>query len=501
MRYVTAFLFALLAAAPLAAQDVGATYRLKFRDVRVDSVKGGSVFYTVLLSEATPSTVGRSYKMNATTFAADYALKAPAPPPPDTLPTDTLPPADTVPPAPVPPLMVYYGGNNQSGNPGATLDQSISIRLTDSLGVGIDGDTILWQITSGGGSLNKSFSVTATEVGRTGWAGARWTLGASGAQSATATHKKTGQAMTFNATLIGAPPPPPPPTDTTPPAPVDTTITVIAQSDWNGTTMGPFSNSALAAGATCNFNGVAGQCSAHSWLINGRYVIRYERLVPISAVQSVDANRSFESPDLMVQHGEYIYSAATYRFRSISAEQRQRIDSAYTYWMGTTWKDSTGNNTVAVTSTAQHEDALQKIKYFARQLGVNGGGLNHAVLAFDHRILRFTPAVKYDPLTKTCATTGTPVYNIVQIPAGQFLDRDHRIAILIKRSSGPMMPDGEFTVWVNGVQYGPYPNICTNRDSIIKGFGRVSIGQQYQFRGIYSALREIDDAVVGKKAN
>lgn len=490
MRYITAFLFALLAAAPLAAQDVGATYRLKFRDVRVDSVKGGSVFYTVLLSEATPSTVGRSYKMNATTFAADYALKAPAPPPPDTLPTDTLPPADTVPPAPVPPLMVYYGGNNQSGNPGATLDQSISIRLTDSLGVGIDGDTILWQITSGGGSLNKSFSVTATEVGRTGWAGARWTLGASGAQSATATHKKTGQAMTFNATLIGAPPPPPPPTDTTPPAPVDTTITVIAQSDWNGTTMGPFSNSALAAGATCNFNGVAGQCSAHSWLINGRYVIRYERLGPLA---SIDSNRSFESPDAMVAWGESVYAAATFRFPSIDAATRQRIDSASAVHAGTA-------ETAPITN-AEHEDALKKIFYGARQLGTNGGGLNHWVLNFHSRILRFTPGVKFDKVLGRCVDTGTSVYNLMTIPAGQILDRDHRIAILIKRSSGPMMADGELTVWHNGTQYGPIGNICTNRDSVIRGFGRVSIGQQYQFRGFYSEMRQIDDAVVGKKAN
>jgi uncharacterized protein YjdB len=481
------------------------------------------------------------------------------------------------PPSPAPGQLISFSGDNQTGAPGSELIQSISVRLVDSAGVGIDGDTILWNVTAGGGTLNKTFSVTTTEVSRTGWAGARWTLGQSGAQAAVATHKKTGQTVTFNAIVTGTTPTPTPvlttlavvPTSTTVQVgataqltatardqngavmtvpltwtsannavatvsptglvtgasvgstqvtvssatlsatttvnissivqqPADTTLKIYIQHGFDSPTMGPFYNAAYPVGATCNFNGVLGQCSASSWITNGRYNILYQRTSPI---QSIDQNRSFETPDTLIGWGGAIYVAATFRYNSISAAQRQTIDSAYNYWMATTWADSTGNKRVAAITNQQHEDALKKGFYGARQLGPAGGGLNHWVMNWHARILRFTPAVKYDAALGKCMDTGTSTYNLYSVPQGQLLDRDWRIAMLYKRSSAPMTPDGELTVWVNGVQVAHVTKICTNRDSVLRNFGRVSIGQQYQFQGFYSEMREIDDVVVGKTGN
>jgi hypothetical protein len=289
-----------------------------------------------------------------------------------------------------------------------------------------------------------------------------------------------------------APPPPPPP----PSVPPDTLgITVVAACDFNGTTLCAFRNNATAPNTACAFNGVAGQCSVDSWLKNGQLAIRYQRIIPIT---SIDTNRQIDSPDGMIPHGGYLYAAASFYYPSIPADARQRIDSAYNYWMATSWADSTGNKVIDAITDDEHEDALKKGKYGARQLGPAGGGLNHWVMNWHGRILRYSFAMKYDATTGTCIA-GTGLVNVLQVPRGQLLDKWWRIATLIKRSSGAAVPDGELTVWVNGVQYGPYKNICTNADSVIQGFGRVSFGQQYQFRGFYYEMRLLDDVVVGKK--
>jgi hypothetical protein len=455
-RILTGALLALVCAAPLSAQT-----RAQLDSVRAEVVRADSI------NKAASAQLGTALVRLDSVIAA----------------------------MPVPSLFVMYGGDGQTAGPGQTVEQSISVRVTDSASVGIDGDTILWSIVSGGGSLNKSFEVTYSSSTRTGWSGARWTLGQSGVQQAKATHKKTGREILFSATLTGVTPPPPPPSDTVPqdtvvipppPAPpVDTLgLTVVASCDFNGTTLCGFHNVATAANTPCNFNGVAGQCSSSQWLLNGKLGILYERL---STIYSIDANRSIESPDAMVPHGGYLYAAASFFFPSIPADARQRIDSAAA---------AAG---VAAITDLQHEDALKKLFYMARQLGPNGGGLNHAVLNFHGRVLRFTPGVKFDSALGQCVDTGTSVYNFTTVPRGGMLDRWWRVAILIKRSSGPMVADGEVTVWLDGVQFGPIKNVCTNRDSVIQGFGKVSVGQQYQFNGFYSEMRLVDDAVVGKK--
>lgn len=409
-------------------------------------------------------------------------------------------------------VLSIFGGNNQSGGPGALLPAWPSVRVTDSIGTGVDGDTILWQVV-GGGSLPKSVTVTLSEFSKTGWSGpGQWRLGTSGDQRVIATHKQTGKQVTFVATLTGVTPPPP--TDTLPPLPPDTLppdstvippppappadtlgITVVASCNFNGTTLCAFRNNATAPNTACSFNGVAGQCSADQWLKNGQLAIRYQRTIPIT---TIDTNRQIDSPDAMVPHGGYLYTAASFYYPSIPADARQRIDSAYNYWMATSWADSTGNDVIAKITDDEHEDALKKGKYGARQLGPNGGGLNHWVMNWHGRILRYSFPMKYDKLTGTCVA-GTGLFNVTQVPRGGLLDRWWRIVTLIKRSSGAAMPDGELTVWVNGQQFGPFKNVCTNADNVIQGFGRVSFGQQYQFKGFYYEMRLLDDVVVGKK--
>ena len=451
-----------------AAQTPGAEYRLKERVLRVDSVVSNSVFYTVLVSEATPSTVGRSYKLNLNTFLADYALATAPPPPPP-------PPPDTAPDV----RMVLYGGDNQTGAPGALLGPSISVQVLDSAGNGINGDTVLWQVTSGGGRLNKTFGVTISEFGKVGWSGAQWTLGPSGEQRALATHKRTGQTVAFTATLSGTPtdtttPPPPPPPDTTAPAPVDTTVQVLARCDFNGNTLCAFSNNATPANTACNFNGVLGQCSAYQWIRNGRLEILYERNNP---TQGIDSNKQIDLPAVNIGWREWLYVAGTWRFPSITPETRRWIDSV-----------ATANGITPISDT-EYLNALRKWIYIDR------GRANHAVLNVHGRMLKFSPAA--DVLNGVCESSAK-VYNLYSFLSGELLDRDHRVEVWYRRSSGAGKADGELIVKLNGQSLGHITGICTNYSST-STMWTVSLGQQFQFNGAYYEMRQVDDVVVGKK--
>ncbi len=100
MRALLALLLFSCLATPLFAQKAGEVWRFPVREVRVDSVAVGKVHYTVLASELTPSTVGRKYSADTTSFRQVHVLKVIAPVPPV---VDTVkpPPVDTVKP-PVP---------------------------------------------------------------------------------------------------------------------------------------------------------------------------------------------------------------------------------------------------------------------------------------------------------------------------------------------------------------------------------------------------------------
>jgi hypothetical protein len=94
----------LLIAAPAQAQQAGEVWRVPDHRVRVDSASEAHVWYTVLISEATPSTVGRQYRQLLPAFVGarvlDIPVVPPAPEPPDTTPE---PPAPEPPVEPTPP--------------------------------------------------------------------------------------------------------------------------------------------------------------------------------------------------------------------------------------------------------------------------------------------------------------------------------------------------------------------------------------------------------------
>jgi hypothetical protein len=69
--------------------------------------------------------------------------------------------------------LTMAAGNNQSGTVGAALPTSLTVRVTDQFGQALPGATVSWSVTSGGGTVDRAFSVTGSD----GNAGALWTLG------------------------------------------------------------------------------------------------------------------------------------------------------------------------------------------------------------------------------------------------------------------------------------------------------------------------------------
>jgi len=78
-------------------------------------------------------------------------------------------------PAGPPAQLLMTSGNLQSATLGGVLPDSLAVRVTDAGGKPVAGVAVSWEVTSGGGSLSASSTVT----GASGHAMVRWTLGVS----------------------------------------------------------------------------------------------------------------------------------------------------------------------------------------------------------------------------------------------------------------------------------------------------------------------------------
>jgi hypothetical protein len=69
--------------------------------------------------------------------------------------------------------VVKVAGDNQTGTVATALTDSLAVRVTDQYGNPVSGVTVTWTVTSGGGSVSPTTSVTGSD----GLARTRWTLG------------------------------------------------------------------------------------------------------------------------------------------------------------------------------------------------------------------------------------------------------------------------------------------------------------------------------------
>ncbi len=110
----------------------------------------------------------------------------------------------TVPPAPSAPAaanLVLVSGNSQSGVAGQALANPLVVEVTDSNGNPVQGVTVNFAVTAGGGSLSAIQATTTPS----GMASVAWTLGAAGTNTATAfSGSLAGSPITFNATATAA---------------------------------------------------------------------------------------------------------------------------------------------------------------------------------------------------------------------------------------------------------------------------------------------------------
>lgn len=74
--------------------------------------------------------------------------------------------------------LVYVAGGDQQGTPGATLPDSLAVRIVDKRGDAVDGVYISFAVTAGGGSLSRTGGSTDTS----GTVRTAWTLGDAGPQ-------------------------------------------------------------------------------------------------------------------------------------------------------------------------------------------------------------------------------------------------------------------------------------------------------------------------------
>jgi adhesin/invasin len=82
-----------------------------------------------------------------------------------------------------PERLVTLGGNNQTGELGQALAQPISVRVEDKYGNGVYNEPVTFQVTAGGGHLER----TTLRTDPSGFAGTVWAPGSLGAQGARAT--------------------------------------------------------------------------------------------------------------------------------------------------------------------------------------------------------------------------------------------------------------------------------------------------------------------------
>ena len=76
--------------------------------------------------------------------------------------------------------IILLSGNNQTGQAGASLTDSIAIRVVDQYGNGVSGATVDWVLGTGAGTASPASSVS----GSNGRAATKWTLGPNGGPKA-----------------------------------------------------------------------------------------------------------------------------------------------------------------------------------------------------------------------------------------------------------------------------------------------------------------------------
>ena len=97
--------------------------------------------------------------------------------------------------------LTVAAGNNQSGTVGAALPTSVTVRVNDQFGQALPGATVSWGVASGGGTVDRVFSLTGSD----GNASALWTLGTqAGANTLTATTSGVAP-VSFSATGMPGP--------------------------------------------------------------------------------------------------------------------------------------------------------------------------------------------------------------------------------------------------------------------------------------------------------
>ena len=90
-------------------------------------------------------------------------------------------PTNTTPPTPTPTSIVKVDGDTQTGTVGTALGTSLVVQVNDQNGAAMQGVSVSFSVTSGGGS----FSAASSSTNSSGQASSDWTLGTtSGAQVA-----------------------------------------------------------------------------------------------------------------------------------------------------------------------------------------------------------------------------------------------------------------------------------------------------------------------------
>ncbi len=80
---------------------------------------------------------------------------------------------DTGPPTPIPTLIVKVDGDTQTGTVGTALGTSVVVQINDQTGTAMQGVSVSFSVTSGGGS----FSAASSNTNSNGQASSDWTLG------------------------------------------------------------------------------------------------------------------------------------------------------------------------------------------------------------------------------------------------------------------------------------------------------------------------------------
>jgi hypothetical protein len=95
-----------------------------------------------------------------------------------------------------PERMVIVNGNNQTGEPGQPLTQPIGVRVEDRYGNGVYDEAVTFEVTSGGGHVER----TTLRTGPSGGAGTAWVPGSVGGQEVRATWSSSS--LSFAATGV-----------------------------------------------------------------------------------------------------------------------------------------------------------------------------------------------------------------------------------------------------------------------------------------------------------